>query len=434
MGEAAPTRSGRPWPRVRHGVATATAAMALALGLASCAAKPRWHADVVPMDRDVARLFRQEGAVGAPRDPYVGEIARVPMRRNMRPCCAFGSQLQVRVGPVPIPFYFLGNIVDRRRIRRHVYDSGNATFGSRGGAPEIVHTEGNGLVYSCQGGFLDIAHIRDYADTALYTITSIARDLETGGEIAMPDEGAKVTIALRPLDAVTMQRQGRWAVAIPLGQWIAFQSSVWHEIATWFGWSTFTLFPEKVSAFSPEDLYSNLLGARIAAAVVSQAGARDEFAYNRNVERWLNLTLDHLQAVSVPAGEEAMRSVDGLWWDSEKRIPDVGLVLRRHFDVNGEVAPWLVPPSRSGPLLKAACGANPTAQAVATPSSMSGIDFAGQATLVVDLPDDLAARPPFDRLGRRITQRDFPAILEFIRAENRAMFGPAADRPDPVLP
>jgi hypothetical protein len=268
----------------------------------------------------------------------------------------------------------------------------------------------------------------------VYTITSIARDLEAGGAIPLPDEGAKVHVDLKPVDAETIQRHGRWAISIPLGQWVAFQSSLWHEIVTWFGWSTFKLFPEMVSSFSPEDLYSNLLGARIAAAVVSQAGARDEFAYNRNVERWLNLTLAYLQATPVAAGEEAMRSVDGLWWDSKKRIPDMSLVLRRNFDVDEKVTPWLVPPTRTGPLLRAACGGVHKPLAIVNPATMSGIDFADQASLVVDLPPELAARPPFDKLGPRITEEDFPTILEWIVARNREMFGPLGDRPDEPVP
>lgn len=368
--------------------------------------------------------------MGSPRDPYMGEIADVPMRENMRPCCAFGTQLHVRVGPVPIPFIFLGNIVDQRRIHHHVYDSGNTTLGSRGGDPEIMHSEGNGLAYSCRAGFLDVAHIRDYADTALYTITSMARSLDTGGDIPMPDEGAKVHIALRPIDPALIQKQGRWPIAISLGQWVAFQSSVWHEIATWFGWSTFALFPERISSFSPEDIYSNLLGVRIAAAVISEAGARDEFAYNRNMERWLRLTLSYLRTVPETTGEEAMRSVDGLWWDSTKRIPDMSLVLRRNFDVDDQVTPWLVPPSRRGPQLKAACGEADDPLSIANPSALSGVDFSEEAMLVIDLSDDLASQAPFDKIGRRITQKDFPAILDFIRARNREMFGPLGDRRD----
>ena len=416
---------------IRDGALRRAAALAAALAVASCTVGvPRWRSNENPVDRDAARLFRPEGAVGSPRDPYVGEIAKVPIRKNMRPCCAFGAQIHVRVGPVPVPFYFLGNLVDRRHIRHHVYDSGNATFGSRGAEPEFLHSEGNGLVYTCHAGFLDVAHIRDYSDTALYTITAVARELETGAVIPMPDEGARVTIELRPIAPATLAQQGRWSIAIPLGQWLAFQSSLWHEIATWFGWSTFALFPEHVSSFSPEDLYSNLLGVRVGAAVVSQRGGRDEFSYNRNVDRWLDLTLKFAGAVPQPAAEEAMNSLDGLWWDSSKRLPDISLVKRRSFDTGAVVHPWLVPGSRSGPLLRAACGNRPVPLPIANPSSMSGIDFASQATLVIELPDQLAQQEPFVRIGQRITQRDFPAIVEFIRMKNRQIFGPDAERPN----
>jgi len=418
----------------RRALRSCVVVVATMLALAACSAKPRWRSSEDPFDRDPARLFRAEGGAGAPRDPDANEIAEVPMRINMRPCCAFGAQLQVRVGRVPIPFYFLGNMVDRRSIRHHVYDSGNATFGSRGDGPEILHSEGNGLAYSCGGGFIDVAHVRDYADTALYTITRVARLLETGGGIPLPDEGAKVRIALRPVDPVTLSGHGRWAIAIPLGQWLAFQSSVWHEIATWFGWSTFTMFPEKVSAFSPDDLYSNLLGARVAAAVVSQRGARDEFTYNRNVDRWLERTLAYVATVPAAAAEEAMSAMDGVWWDSKKRIPDVSLVLRRSFETGEIVNPWLVPPSRFGPLLRAACGDDPKPLPIANPASMGGIDFAAQASLIIELPDELAAQEPFVKLGRHITQEDFPVIVEFIRRQNREMFGPRADQPDGEAP
>ncbi|MDP3432015.1 MAG: DUF4056 domain-containing protein [Bacteroidota bacterium] len=38
---------------------------------------------------------------------------------------------------------------------------------------------------------------------------------------------------------------------------IAYDLSVWHEIATWFGASTIPFVPERYSSFSVEDVYSN---------------------------------------------------------------------------------------------------------------------------------------------------------------------------------
>lgn len=358
----------------------------------------------------------------------------MPVRENMRPCCAFGAQLKVRVGPVPIPLYFFGNMVDRKRIRHHVYDSGVTTVSSDGKTRELFHSEGNGLVYSCRGGFLDVAHLRDYADTTLYMVTAVARHLETGGAIVLPEEGAGVHVELRPVDPLILEAKRRWGVAIPLGQWLAYQSAIWHEIVTWFGWSTFSLFPERVSSFSPEDIYSNLLGARIGAAVVSQRGARDEFSYNRNVDRWIDRTLVALDSVPVEAAKEAMLAVDGSWWDSSKRLPDFELVLRRNFNTGPTVTPWLVPPSRFGPRLREACGDNPEPLSIETSDSLDGIDFRKQATLVIDLPPELAAQEPFASIGSRITQDDFPQIISYLQRENRSLFGPDAEHPDLPIP
>ena len=38
---------------------------------------------------------------------------------------------------------------------------------------------------------------------------------------------------------------------------------MWHEIATWFGYKMTGFYPEFGSAFSWEDMYSNLLGCHV---------------------------------------------------------------------------------------------------------------------------------------------------------------------------
>ena len=51
--------------------------------------------------------------------------------------------------------------------------------------------EHNGLVYTCRGGFIDTAHVRDYADWAIFLVAQIARLAETGGVVELPDEGGR---------------------------------------------------------------------------------------------------------------------------------------------------------------------------------------------------------------------------------------------------
>jgi hypothetical protein len=136
----------------------------------------------------------------------------------------------------------------------------------------------------------------------------------------------------------------------------------------------------------------------------------------------------------VPAATEAMRAVDGLWWDSTKRIPDFALVRRRNFEIGAELRPWLVPPSKFGEHLRAACGPEPATLAIVNPDSMNGVDFSEQASLVIDLPDHLAAVEPFRSIGRRITQKDFPRIVAYLRGAAASELGPMSDVPDIAAP
>ncbi len=409
--------------------AIALAGMACSLALA-CASPPRWRADDKPNELDTAFLFTERGASGLFREMRASEIPVIPVRSHLRPCCAFGAQLRAKLGPVPIPRYCIGNVLGPRDLGEHVYDSGVVQIGSRVDEGGLVHSERNGLVYTCRGGFIDIAHVRDYADWAIFLATSVARNLEAGLDMPLPDEAGLRRVRVQPFEPEIVERVGRRAIAIELGQWLAFQLSIWHEIATWFGWATISAFPEKVSAFSPEDLYSNLIGVRIAAAIASQRTARDEPLYNRSVDEWLNRVLAYLGAVPADVGRDAMRSVDGLWWDSTARLPDPALVLRRNLSVDSSLSPWLVPAGRMSAELVRSCGGAPEALPIANPDSIGGQPFSDRASLVIEVSEELAGQQPFRSLGGRLSERDFAAILEFIRVRNRAEFGTGANRPE----
>lgn len=60
----------------------------------------------------------------------------------------------------------------------------------------------------------------------------------------------------------------RYQLAAWLAGHLAFEIAQWHEIAQWYGFQSVPGFSEEISAFSPEDLYSNLLGARLAINVI----------------------------------------------------------------------------------------------------------------------------------------------------------------------
>ncbi|NIR42900.1 MAG: DUF4056 domain-containing protein, partial [Gemmatimonadetes bacterium] len=60
---------------------------------------------------------------------------------------------------------------------------------------------------------------------------------------------------------------------------------------------------------------------RIAGAIALDRSARTDDLYNRSVDAWLRAFLVELGAASKPTAREAMRAVDGSWWDSGARLP-----------------------------------------------------------------------------------------------------------------
>jgi FMN phosphatase YigB (HAD superfamily) len=63
----------------------------------------------------------------------------------------------------------------------------------------------------------------------------------------------------------------------------------------------------EASAFSPEDLYSNVLGTKIASATAFAGGARSEILYARSADAWLRAAVNSLGPASKQTAIEAMR-------------------------------------------------------------------------------------------------------------------------------
>src|SRR5206468_4968727 len=140
---------------------------------------------------------------------------------------------------------------------------------------------------------------------------TIARAALTGTTVELPPEGGKRRVTIRPLPAALIETYGLRRTVVTMAQWLAFQLSLWHEIATAYGWASIELYPEYVSAFSPEDVYSNLLGIKMAGGLILQRGsASTNSLYDLNMDRWLHETLAYLQPVDADAGKAAALLVD----------------------------------------------------------------------------------------------------------------------------
>jgi hypothetical protein len=402
-----------------------------AIPCSGCVYAPRWQAEEAVPPELVAYTLDEPGAMHRELRPQ--DIPALPVRVGLRPCCAFGTHLQASLGSIPVPVFSIGNIRSADELGPHKYDSGAVSI--RGSASKSAFsTENNGLVYTCRGGFIDTAHVRDYADWTLFWAATIARSSATGTTVELPPEGGRRRVIIRPLPAKLLERYGLRQTAVMLAQWLAFQLSIWHEIATAYGWASIDLYPEYVSSFSPEDLYSNLLGIKIGGGILMQTGSSaSDSRYDQSMDMWLQATLRHLQPVPVDAGTAAMYLVDGVWWDSRARLPDPRLVLRRNLDAGDALTPWLISRAYGSPEMTAwaekECGGSEPPVILRRRDAAQGIAFRDLLTLEVDV--EVKDPFPFPRSGStRITQADFPTILESVRQRIVEVLGPGSDRPE----
>jgi len=403
--------------------------------LAGCTPQPRWVMAPKPTREEVEFLLETGRASEIkPNTVTVNEIPDIPVRKNLRPCCAFGSDIRASLaGLVPIPGYKIPNILGADDLGSHTYDSGVLTRSSGAGVTPGSDRETNGLVYTCRGGFIDTAHVRDYADWGIFFAAQIGRRLVDGGEIPLPDEGAKRRVVVKPLPPELIERYGIKDTVAALAQYITFQTSIWHEIATWYGWESVPGFSERASAFSPEDLYSNMLGSKLMLAIVQRREARSEPQFNRSVDVWFERALELLGAVPSDLGIEVTQALDGLWWDSKRRVPDPGLVQRRNFDIGNPIRPWLAPesalPDDVRKQLAAACKGERAPVVFNNRTQAKRLVFADYVTLEIEVDPLIAKQEPFATIGAKVTQADFPGIVDIVRDQAIAEFGPhAGDR------
>jgi len=246
---------------------------------------------------------------------------------GLRPCCAFGYNLRAEVAGIPVPLYELSNVVEADNLGKHHYnDSKLSILSTLAG----FNTERDGLVYTRRGGFIDLAHIRDTADYTLYLFTKIWPKLGQKQDIRFSDELGQRHIKLWAFTPPEDPAQ-RYTLSAFLAARLAFQLAAWHEVAQWYGFESVPGFSEGVSAFSPEDLYSNLLGARIALNVINSGYASSLSEYARAMQVAIPDALHQLQSVDAEQTRSQFDAVDGLWWNSQCRLPEKYLVRYRNY-------------------------------------------------------------------------------------------------------
>jgi hypothetical protein len=361
---------------------------------------------------------------------------------RLRPCCAFGGEMKVELLGIPVPGYRHKPVRGPDEIGPHEYDPGllqvlpspiSSEQDSRN--PSRVDEsdpkrEHNGIVYTCRGGFLDTAHVRDFADLTWFLAARVESRLETGGVIDLVDYGGTRRISIRPVPRDKLRRAGSSRLAIAVAAQLSFDLSVWREIATWYGYESVPPWPEKLSSFSPEDLYSNLLGTRLAEAILRTTEIQTHREWDAAMTSALTLTMDALGVVPAQAARAYMVSVDGVLWDSTRPIPDWRVTKRRKFDRGPLVTPWTVhtKAGRREPSTSP-CRAGDKPLSLRIPDRMNGIAIDDVAEIDVVVSDRLLRHGlPLPRPGdRHVVEADYPRLIEAVRRESST--GPADPAP-----
>lgn len=270
---------------------------------------------------------------------------------SFRPCCLLAEKLGL-INDIPV----FGHIWPRIMVDlsgenlRHV--AGTTVFGM------VIRTERSGTVYTCAGGFVDLGHLRDFADLTRHYYYALVRRrtngvVKSGTSFPLLQTHGGITgevILQRDLPA---SDPGDLNPLIAVARSIAYDVSVMYEIKT-YG-------EERVggrsSSFSPEDLLSNYLGTYVGGRALQlqitnslelPTGEEGEPALATTFDAAVTLELAELllklKAVSAGQTIAAFNTIKGRWVKDEILPPnfwDVDYVQRRNFHIR-PVQPWLV--------------------------------------------------------------------------------------------
>ncbi|MBV7316237.1 DUF4056 domain-containing protein [Shewanella sp. NIFS-20-20] len=246
---------------------------------------------------------------------------------GVRPCCAFGTELKAKVGRIQVPFFSLSNVVAIDDLGQHQYNDG-----SQGVASSLlgIASETNGLIYTRRGGFIDTAHVRDTADYTYYLYHQLWPHVGTDHQLDLFDELRTRRIQLHAVEGV-LDNDSKRQLGLALASSLAYQLAQWHEVAQWFGLTSVGGWSELASAFSPEDLYSNMQGALLARDILQASPLLDIDSFSEQLTQALAQRLQRLGAQDSATTKANIEALDGAWWNSQLRLPDKWVLQRRDY-------------------------------------------------------------------------------------------------------
>ena len=314
------------------------------------------------------------------------DLNKIPPR-IIRACCAFGYDLKLW----GVPFVTIDQVISPDELGEHHY------MGHK--------SEGVGTLYTRNGGFIDMGHVRDQIDWTRFLYELVLRS--RGKEeviLPLPKEAGQKTLYLNIPSSFSKDD------CILLAGKITYDLSLWHEISTWFGASTVPFIPEKFSSFTVEDMYSNLLGVHIGMKALGS-----EIPFNDSAKQIIASSLDSLNVVETAKETyDAYDAINSYWFANKKRIPRTKVTLKRDTDVLTLCRPWLVPSMTTS---------NNTPVILRVPVSNSKGD---SLTDFYQLTIDLNRRFPVEDIfpnhkNSLINQDDFGTLLKRVTDDVRIM-------------
>jgi uncharacterized protein DUF4056 len=192
-----------------------------------------------------------------------------PVPPGNRVCCSLGFAIGI----------------EPSKLAGHDYGNQNSVTDS---FPDMGRNVGEpvGYVYTAAAGLVDIGHVRDNADLTLSIYEALLN-----GDHSIGAAGNTVGVASIPSAKDQM---------LALACSIAYVSSWAHELVTWGDTTALTSLslsasPEDYSAFSPEDLSSNIVGIEIAMRAIQAGSAPPVQSFNRPGGQYDQQAIDTLQ-------------------------------------------------------------------------------------------------------------------------------------------
>jgi len=308
--------------------------------------------------------------------------------------CNFSGGPKARLGHLPITTFGIF-FPDPNHLGTHAYGSG--------------FSEAGGIVYTCKAGHLDIDHIRGNADLTRYLAKKIRKSLSKntkGFSFSLTGEFSSHKILFTyPQNWNTEPEKDKIIEEISLGTapYLAYNATMWHEILTWFGVHFGVFEPEFNSAFSWEDVYSNLLGTRLGVEAMKSPDQNFDKAMTIAIQRQLK----ELQVRPRSTAIYASGKVRGQWYTGNF-IPDTKM---RNFDIglDGFVTPTLVPGIEG-------CNSQPLPLPVPTLDILKQHGFSMSYEIK---PNVLEQGRIFEAAGSKkiFPEKHYPVLLKYMKAE-----------------